>query len=75
MDLLSTFAKTDHELDLTFLITSPQFPLSLYLLSESRDKHGIRPSIHKVIEEGMVFEIVKNGTSAIHVAFATTTKA
>lgn len=67
IDLLSTYSLVESEMELSFMIQSPQFPLTLYLFTESRDKHANRPSINTVIEKGRIFEVERNGTSTIRV--------
>lgn len=67
MDLLSTQSKGENEMELTLMIHSSQFPLVLFLYTESRDKHAIRPSLNTVIDRGLVFDVNSNGTKIINV--------
>ena len=67
IDLLSTLPLSENEIEITFDIHSPQVTFELYIYSESRDKHAIRPSSHLVTEQGTRFDIDHDGTVIIQV--------
>lgn len=69
IDLLSTQPLLENEIEITFAIHSPQVPFELYIYSESRDKHAIRPSSHLVTEQGTRFDIDHNSTLIIQVLY------
>ena len=70
ISLLHSVENSQEELSLSVEVKVASYPVSLIILAELRDKHGIRPSADDVAKMGQAFEIVSSEVAVLNVLFS-----
>ena len=69
ISLLHSIEDDQEALSLSVEVKVASYPVSLVILAELRDKHGIRPSADDVSRKGQAFEISSSEVTVLNVSF------
>ena len=67
VNLFSSKLGPNGELLLSVSVHASQYPVFLTILSEYKDKHGVRPSVDTVLQQGKQFSIFSSDPADLSV--------